>query len=263
MNKKAIVVVSFGTEDDRVREDTIGALEKCVAEAFPERRVCRAFTGNVVLRRLAQRGIEVDPPETALEKLHREGFRNVTVMPTYLAPGGEMRRLQKRLEPLVPMFEVFSLTQPLLAEEENRRELALIMDAAVARKEKQAVLWMGHGTDGEGNAVYAQLAAALGDLGREDMYPALLKGEPGPERALARMEKNGIQSLVLVPLMLSAGSHVREHMTGTAQDSWINRCRGAGLEVRCEMTGLLRREAVRQLYVRHLKRATEEKEANR
>ena len=44
--KKAIMTVSFGTSHLDTLEKTIGAIERELAEAFPDRTLYRAFTSS-------------------------------------------------------------------------------------------------------------------------------------------------------------------------------------------------------------------------
>ena len=59
-NTQAIVVVSFGTTFDDSREKCIESVENKITEMFPYYEVRRAFTSNIVMKKLADRGIQVD-----------------------------------------------------------------------------------------------------------------------------------------------------------------------------------------------------------
>ena len=50
--KKAILTVSFGTSHLDTLEKTIGAIERELAEAFPDRTLYRAFTSGMVIEKL-------------------------------------------------------------------------------------------------------------------------------------------------------------------------------------------------------------------
>lgn len=45
-SKKAILVVSFGTSFAETREKTIDAIEKEIADAFPDYQIYRAWTSK-------------------------------------------------------------------------------------------------------------------------------------------------------------------------------------------------------------------------
>ena len=50
--KKALLVVSFGTSHHDTREKTIDRIEAYLAGAFPDRRVYRAWTSGMIIRKL-------------------------------------------------------------------------------------------------------------------------------------------------------------------------------------------------------------------
>lgn len=255
MNKKGIVVVSFGTAEETVLERTIGALETEIAEAFPDWAICRAITSTVVRKKLLTKGIPADTPEEALEKLHREGVRDVLVLPTFLAPGGEFRRLLQHLEPEKNRFAPMDILSPLLAETESITALAWLLEKRHASETGEAVLFMGHGTEGEGNDCYRDLETAFSGKG---LYVALLKGKPSFENTLDRILAEGYRAVRLVPLMLSAGAHAAEHLADTGKDSWTVRCERAGLKTKVDMKGLAEDREFRKLYLRRLHRAAGE-----
>ena len=49
---KAIIVVSFGTTYPETRKKTIQACEEAIQKRFPDFQVHRAFTSNVVIKRI-------------------------------------------------------------------------------------------------------------------------------------------------------------------------------------------------------------------
>lgn len=53
---KAVLAVSFGTTVDETREKTIGAVERELAEAFPEHQLFRAFTSQKIVKALKKTG---------------------------------------------------------------------------------------------------------------------------------------------------------------------------------------------------------------
>ena len=68
--KKAVLVVSFGTTYRETLEKNVAAIEQAVAAAMPERELRRAFTSGMVMARLKKRdGLIVDNVAEALEKL--------------------------------------------------------------------------------------------------------------------------------------------------------------------------------------------------
>jgi len=251
MERKAILLVSFGTVDDRAREAFLMPLEREIGKAFPQWQVHRAYTSAVVVEKLARKGIPACSPEATLEQLRKDGVERVLVVPAFLASGGEYRRLVKRLE----SWRDLTMAQPLLVEPEDILQLARILSGQYTAGEGEALVFMGHGTEGEGNQCYAQLQIALRDLGLKQAFVALLHGKPELGETLAAICAAGCTSVRLVPLMLTAGSHGTKHMAGDCDDSWKNRCIAAGLKTGWELSGLGQLREVRQMYIRKARKA--------
>ena len=65
--RNALLMVSFGTSYADTREQTIGAVESAVKQAFPEMDVFRAFTSGMIIRKMRRQGTAVDTVREALE----------------------------------------------------------------------------------------------------------------------------------------------------------------------------------------------------
>ncbi len=254
MEKKAILVVSFGTTDLENGIRAIRAVEKMAAQAYPDYPVVRAFTSAGVIRKLAGKGINVDTPETALERLLRDDFRMVAVLPTFLAPGASQRELEERLKPWGEACFCLRVAQPLLSEKEQIRELAGILVNSYPVRSGEAVLFMGHGASGEDNRCYRQLEEEIQSREGYPGYVALLHGASGPEKSIGAIRAAGYKRVRLVPLMVSAGIHVIKNMAGETPESWKNLCIASGLNPECERTGLGELPEVCRMYHKQLEK---------
>ena len=78
MNQKALVVISFGSTFDDTRKKDIGGIEAALATAFPAFDQYRAFTSNIIRKRLSARGILIDDVETVL---HKQAMRRLCSSP--------------------------------------------------------------------------------------------------------------------------------------------------------------------------------------
>jgi sirohydrochlorin cobaltochelatase len=75
----------------------------------------------------------------------------------------------------------------------------------------------------------------------------------GGAEGLAGMLPAGTQLVRLVPLLLTAGSHVRKDLLGDEATSWASRLRSAGFAVDCVDEGLAEIGAIRQLFIAHVR----------
>lgn len=255
MTDKALLCVSFGTSYPETLEKTIGAIEGDLARAFPDRSLRRAFTSGRIIRKIEARdGIHIDTVSEAMEKLAAEGFRDILVQPTHFMGGIEYEKVVRSVKDAAGSFRKITLGKPLLGNGEDLEEFCGVLSslAAPAREAGAAMVFMGHGTEHDANAVYAQLqeAAAPGIcIGTVEAVPSL-------EDVLQRVRKMPqVKQVILRPMMIVAGDHAVNDMAGPEEDSWASVFRAAGYEVQCELAGLGEVPAVRAMYVRHAGKA--------
>ena len=96
MNKKGLLVVSFGTSHHDTREKNIVPLETLLAEAFPDRTCYRAYTSRMILDILKKRdGLTLPTVPMAMEQLIQEGITDLLVQPTHIMNGLENEQMKE------------------------------------------------------------------------------------------------------------------------------------------------------------------------
>ena len=93
--KKALLVISFGTSYEQTRQKNIDACEQQLAAAYSDRDVFRAFTSEMIIRKLRKRdGLLINNPAEPLNSWLNWGIRmlpfnrcmSLTVMNTKKSP---------------------------------------------------------------------------------------------------------------------------------------------------------------------------------
>ena len=274
----AVLSVSFGSRYIQGREACTGAIEAAIAEKTGY-EVRRAYMGRQMAGITdAPGGRGSDSLVSALERAAGDGITRLAVQPVFVVYGWEYRRLEAVLSGSADRGDAVMqagirpgagslyryknmrtvLGKPLLAED---ADIAAVAAAVAGRLSvyadgRTALCMMGHGTaTGENNA-YLRLQQAFLQSGYTDCYTGVMKGKPGVEDILAQLKTHrAYRSVVLFPLMVTAGAHVRNEMAGSRADSWKTVMERAGYETLCLMEGLGQLPAVQEIYADHAKEA--------
>ncbi|MDR1630891.1 MAG: sirohydrochlorin cobaltochelatase [Oscillospiraceae bacterium] len=199
-------------------------------------------------------GYDIVTAKTAAEGLRRTKTQTVFVQPVLLLPGVEYEKLRE--ESACPGKQVV-IGKPLLASPVQVRALAGILCKEYTG---ETVLFVGHGTAHPASAFYGELAQTLRKNGLPRSFLGVLEGEPDFEAVAEKLSRSGIEKLLLVPLMLTAGMHVREGILGESAASWFSRLTRMGLRVTGVERGLLDYPGVRQMLLGSIVHALAEAE---
>ena len=246
--KKAILVVSFGTSFDETREKTIGAIEKEIAQEFPDYIVKRAFTSGVIMNNLAKRGIIIPNVVTALEELSAQGVTDVFVQPTHIIPGEEYDKLVAMAEGCKDKFGSFKIGKPLMWNENDYKNVSDFLIKEYGDTEK-AVILMGHGTEHRANDVYLKLSDILES---HNIFVGTVENKPDIYDVLNKTEN--FKNIVLVPFMVVAGDHAVNDMAGDDDDSWKSVMENVGRNVEVVLKGVGEYLPIREIYCEHIRR---------
>ena len=253
--KKAIVVVSFGTSYNDSREKTIDAIEADIAAAYPDWDVYRAFTAQTIIDKLAERdGLEIDNVRQVMERLIAEGYGTVAVQPTHVMNGYEYDDVVEEVRLYGDYFASLAIGEPLLTAEEDYEAVidALLSSVEEAGDPETAIVYMGHGTEHFANATYSQMAGMMQAEGYENVFVGTVEGFPTLDNVIAEVSASGAAKVILYPFMVVAGDHANNDMAGDEEDSWKTAFEAAGFEVECRIQGMGENADIRAIYVDHL-----------
>lgn len=258
MQKKAILVVSFGTSHAGTREKTITQIEQSIEREFPEYAVRRAFTSRIIIKILKERDqVRVDTEEEALNRLIEEGYEEVIVQPTHIICGFEFDKIACVVEKYRNCFSSLTLGRPLLGGESDFDALAAVLTNITDEYggRDTGILFMGHGSEHPANASYGVLEEAIRKLNWGFYGIGTVEGEPDILQVIEELEGWHVKKAVLMPLMIVAGDHAVEDMAGENKDSWKSRLSAKGYVVVCVMKGLGEYPAVHKLFIEHIREA--------
>jgi len=292
-HKSGIVLAMFGTTVEPALQGLLNIKEK-MAKAFPETPVRFAFTSNIIRKIWQKRAkdpvylkahpeippeiLHVQGPLATIANFQDDGYDTLVVQPTHIAPAEEFLDLtsyvhalasidtiKKKFKPfnkLVigrPMLGTFGVTHPY-AEDIKLAVKAMKEDVDRARKEKAALVYMGHGNDHfPSGGSYIQFAHEM-----KRAYPDVLtlvgtvEGYPGLDQVMAQLQDAEVKKVVIRAFMIVAGDHAVNDMAGPDEDSWKSIMEKAGITVVPYLHGMGENDHVAEIYVRHAADAAED-----
>lgn len=256
--KRGMLLVSFGTSHEETRMRTIDAIESKVREAFPKCTHYSAWTSGVIIKKVAaERGEHHDTLDEALARIDADSIEDLVVSTTCLMQGAEMTKIKDAVSiwarrRKIPVY----YAEPLLNSPDDRVAVARVLCEEFADlADDEAVLLMGHGSPVRGNEVYSGLQEELDKLGCKRIFVATVEGEPKFEDAIPLVEASGARRVHLAPLMIVAGDHAKNDLTGEDKNSWASMVSARGLEPIPHLKGLGEYAGIQQLVCDHVNQA--------
>lgn len=217
--KTGILLVHYGTSNDKSRAQTIDKLNSRVAETFPDCAVVEAYSAPSVIKTLAKRGIKKLYISQALDSLKALGCNKLVVQSTMLLDGVMTEMLRTEVVKVKNDFRAVSVVRPLLYSVDDCRTIiemltkSLLADKSVATKKSQVVL-VGHGSDSPANAMYSQIDYLLKAEGKSSWHVGTIEGFPKRENVEQQLKNSKNKNVILVPLLYIAGNHQKEDIDG-------------------------------------------------
>jgi len=256
--KKGILLVAFGST---VAEAQVSFenIDRSVKKAFPGVEVQWAYTSRIIIAKMAKEGKRLATPVEALAGMMGQKFTHVAVQSLHVIPGEEFHGLVqnvRRFEGMSKGIEKVSVGYPLLATSEDLKRVAEAMGKIIPqeRKDKDAVIFMGHGTHHPADVYYAALNYHVQKLD-PTIFVATVEGWPEMGDVIGDLKREGIKKAYLMPLMSVAGDHARNDMAGPEEDSWKSILEKEGIECVPVLRGLAEYQEFVDIWVEHLKTA--------
>jgi len=262
MSKKAIVVVSFGSTFADTRVHDIGGIEQALAQAFPAYDQFRAFTSNIIRKRLNERGLTVDDLSTVLDKLKDSSYEEVILQPTHLLHGEEFeQKILALKEQYLSCFKKIIISKPLIVDDMDYKLVAAALIAQLPEcAQEEGIVFMGHGTPRDNNKAhgytYVQMQAIFDEL-KAPIIVGTVEDEDRPnfDAVLEQLDQRGYKKVHMYPLMVVAGDHANNDMYGEDEDSWKAQIEAKGIQTEGHLNGIGRYKAIQALYIQHVLQA--------
>lgn len=253
--KKAILVVSFGTSYKEARKLCIESMEERIRENFKDYEIRRAFTSNMIIKKLMRRdGIHVDSVNDALKKINRENFDEVYVQPLHIIPGYEFNnKIINIVKKYIDYFPVIKIGKTLLYDTEDYQRVVEALEHQIPNLSgNEAVVLMGHGTEHFADFCYSIFQNTIYRNNIKNVYIASVEGMLTIENIIPILKEKEIEKVTLMPFMLVCGDHGLNDMAGDSKDSWKSILEREGFSVDTYLHGLGENEAIQDIYISHI-----------
>lgn len=254
-DKAAILMVHFGTTFDDTRALTIDRINDKVKKEFKGIDVKEAYTSRIIMRRLKERGIVKLNPQEVLDQLKAEGYTHVLVQGTNVMNGVESENLNKEVDSYKESFKDIRVGTPLLTDAHDYENVAKAIAKKIGPlKKDQGVVLVGHGTHHYGGSAYAMMDYVFSAEGYENFAVGTVEGYPEFDNVVKKLKDRGVKDVILMPFMFVAGDHAQNDIAG----DWNENLQKAGFTVsKVILMGLGQNEDIQDIYVDHLKFATQ------
>ncbi len=260
--KEGTLLVFFGTSYPSAKK-SIDALEAVYQKAYAEKGpVLIAYTSDIIRKKLAKEQRPVLSVAKAMDTLAKKGVTKLTVQSFHIAPAQEYAQLErmviKNLTKYPERFKEVKVGNPLLVSKKDLDETVHATLSAIPkeRKKDEAVLFMGHGNNhGHGDIALWALAKSLKKHDK-NVWLACVEGALDFDTVLAKLKKNKVKTVWLLPFMITAGDHAMNDLAGKEDDSWASQLEAAGIKTKAHLIGLGENAHIQAIFLRHTEEAT-------
>jgi len=258
-DKKAMVIVSFGTSYADTRELSITATEDAFKEEFASYDIYRAFTSQTIIDILEERdNIKVNNVKEVMELLTKEKYGQVIIQPLHVMNGAEYDEMSSIVAEYEGNFNEVKIGKALLSSvADYEKTVEALATQFPETKDGEAIVFMGHGTHHDANAVYGTLEYAFHADGYKNVFVGTVEGYPTLDNVINELNENHINKVTLMPFMIVAGDHAHNDMAGDEEDAWKVLLKEQGFEVETYLHGIGENKEIRKIYLAHAKEAIE------
>lgn len=253
--KKGILVTSFGTTYEETRKLCIESIENRINEEFEDFLVLRSFTSRVVISKLKKRdNYLVDNPTEALEKMKKNGIKDIFIQPLLIIEGIEYEKIIKESEKFLEENKDFNIKigKPLLTSDMDYERVVegLKIKADITG---EGTVFMGHGSDHNADIAYEKLEKTIREKGYRNVFVGTVEGEKNLDDITVQLLDKKIDKVNLKPFMLVAGDHATNDMASGDNDSWKSILERNDIKVEVEIKGLGEIKTIQDTFIDHLK----------
>ena len=239
---KAIILISFGTTDEKIFNSTIDALAAEISATFPNFALRQAFTSNFIIKKLLQRGIKISTVDEEIFNLRAKNFDEIILLPTHLTAGEEFDNKIK-----ICAADDVKILSPLFSD-----DLEKILEVILKcfQLDDEDLILIGHGSPNRHNPVYENFQRLI-DKSYKNIHVGVVEENDTPNfnQVAERLKNRDVKKILLAPLLFNGGMHVEKDI----KISWRGKLAALGYDVKVCADGLGTFKIFRELYIEKIK----------
>ncbi len=245
-----IVIAAFGTTS--TASTTYEFLNEKIKNRFPDHDLHWAYSSRMIKNLSKKNGATPKHPHQILRRLYKEGHKWAVVQSLHLTAGYEFYRL---LDEVSHESIRASLGLPLLYSPQDFYRLGSCLAPDIDTHPQKAIILIGHGTDHHAWTTYPALQTILRKRFGERIYIGVAEEYPPRKETVAEVVASGHRQVYMIPLLLVAGMHFQQDVTGDAADSWQSLFEKKGIDVETSPQGLGLLPGVSDIVCEHIQEA--------
>lgn len=253
---KAVILVSFGTANLEAIK-ILELIEKEVKEELDNRYlVLRVFTSKVLTKILKSKyDIMVLGLQKTLFNLSNEGYDEVIVQPLHIMEGKEYAEMQGVIKEYEYSFKKIRLGRTLLGYKDGELNKAcrnLVDSIKEGIPKNKHVVLVGHGSKTITSEAYGIIENMINEDRTKKVFVGTLEGERNVEYTAARVQRENIDDVILMSLLILPGNHAIRDIAGE-EKSWKTEFARRGIKAEINIESLLQNSSVREIYIDKIK----------
>ncbi|MBD7911647.1 sirohydrochlorin cobaltochelatase [Clostridium cibarium] len=256
--KKVILLTSFGTSEKNDIERCLYPIRDDIKKEFQSYEVFTVFTSKIIRERLLLKyDMQIFSLEGSLKRLEEKGYEEIIILPLYLIENEEHKALQKLVLERKDSFRFLSLLEPLLSLD-NKGNLknveSLITAISKVSKNKESMLFVGHGIKNKINIPFIRLKEELYRRNIKNIYFSTFEGRPNFDETVQKIFEDRIDYIRLTSFLIFSGYHSKKDIFGEMETSYCSKLKALGVKVEEDMLSLGEREEFRKIFIELLRK---------
>lgn len=264
MNKKGIILATFGSIYGEAVEKSVGKMSERIQQMYPEATVHTVFLADALVEKWNEK---YDTPIASLQEslhtMYEKGVEEVFIQPFALVWDQCYQQMRKDIAKFTQQigrvpFKV-SIGKPLLSSlgvknyaDDYMNTIEAIKKHVKKCKPKQVLLLM---ANGQNQLEYSTLQLKCIYSDNPDVVLFTANGFPSFKQALGLLGHMKVEDVKIVPLALIGSAHLMDYLGGDRSDSISSLLTQEGYNVTVWTEGLGENPYIQELFGKHLSQA--------